>query len=209
VKPPPHATKGEETRCAILDRATSMASQVGLTGLTIGMLANDLALSKSGLFGHFQSKDALHVQILEAAAARFVNEVVRPALAVPRGEPRLRALFEGWLSWSQSRSMPGGCLFVTAAVELDDRPGPARDRLVSLQKDWLEVLANVARSGQTEKHFRLDLDPEQLAHDIYAVMLGFHHSSRLLGDPRAPQRAHAGFESLLAGARRADARRRK
>jgi AcrR family transcriptional regulator len=201
-KPTPSLTKGEQTRRTILDHASRLASRVGLEGLSIGRLANDLDLSKSGLFAHFRSKEVLCVQVLEAAAARFVDEVIKPALATPRGEPRMRALFEGWLSWAKSNSMPGGCLFVAASVELDDRPGPVRDRLVALQRDWLEVIANVARSGKTEKHFRADLDPEQLAHDLYSVMLGYHHASRLLADPRAGERAHAGFESILSAARR-------
>lgn len=195
-------TKGEETRRAILDHASKLASRVGLEGLSIGRLAQDLHLSKSGLFAHFQSKEALQVQVLDSAAARFVDEVVKPALSTNRGEPRMRAVFEGWLAWAKSNSMPGGCLFVAASVELDDRPGPVRDRLVALQRDWLEVIANVAHSGKAEKHFRADLDPEQFAHDLYSVMLGYHHASRLLADPRAGERAHAGFESLLSGARR-------
>jgi len=195
-------TKGDETRRAILDHACRLASRVGLEGLSIGRLARDLELSKSGLFAHFQSKEVLQVQVLEAGAVRFVKKVVKPGLAAPRGEPRMRALFTGWLRWAKSNSMPGGCLFVAAAAELDDRPGPVRDRLVALQKDWLEVLANVARSGKAEKHFRADLDAEQFAHDLYSVMLGYHHASRLLKDPRAEARANAGFESLLSGARR-------
>ena len=125
--------KGDQTRDAILERAVRLASQVGLEGLTIGRLAGALDLSKSGLFAHFASKETLQVQTLERAAERFVEVVLRPALAEPRGEPRLRALFERWLRWPQEVSQPGGCIFVQAAVELDDRPGPARDRLVALQ----------------------------------------------------------------------------
>ena len=105
-------------------------------------------------------------------------------------------------AWTRTHSGPGGCLFVAAAAELDDRPGPVRDRLVALQKDWLEVIASVARSGVADGKFRKNLDCDQLAHDVYSVMLGYHHASRLLGDPRAGDRAHAGFESLLSAARR-------
>src|SRR3954470_4749744 len=119
--------KGEATRQAILDHAAAQASRIGLRGLSIGQLAEELALSKSGLFAHFQSKEALQVQVLEHAAANFVDRVVRPALAAPRGIPRLRALFEGWLAWGDSQA--SGCIFVAAAAELDDQPGPARDRL--------------------------------------------------------------------------------
>ena len=201
--------KGEVTRQAILDRGVVLATRVGLGGLTIGRLADDLGLSKSGLFAHFRSKEALQVQVLEAASARFVDCVIKPAMAERRGEPRLRALFQRWLAWSTSSAMPGGCLFVAAAIELDDQPGAPRDRLVALQKDWLEVLAGAVRIAVSEGHFRKDVDPEQFAHDLYAVALGYHHSSRLLRDPDAPKRAARAFESLVSAARATPAARKK
>jgi AcrR family transcriptional regulator len=196
------ARKGEATRRAILDHAMRLASRVGLEGLSIGRLATELSLSKSGLFAHFQSKEALQIQLLEAAAARFVEAVVKPALAEARGEARLAALFERWLLWAKSQNTPGGCLFVTASVELDDRPGPVRDKLVGLQREWLAIIANVVKTGIAEREFRSDTDPEQFAHDLYAAMLGYHHASRLLKDPRAEARAHAAFDSLVAACRR-------
>jgi AcrR family transcriptional regulator len=194
--------KGEVTRQAILERATALASRCGLEGVSIGHLAEDLGLSKSGLFAHFGSKEALQVEILRFAADRFVQAVVRPALAEPRGEPRVRAIFERWLGWGRSHSVPGGCLFVAAASELDDRPGPARDELVRLQKEWMDSIAICFRSGISEGHFRADADPEQFAHDLYSVMLGYHHAQRLLRDPAADSRARASMEALLAAARR-------
>jgi AcrR family transcriptional regulator len=194
--------KGETTRTAILNRGVQLASQMGLAGLSIGRLATDLGLSKSGLFAHFRSKEALQIQVLDAAAERFVDEVVRPSLREHRGEPRLRAMFERWLRWARSNSGPGGCVFVAAAAELDDRPGPVRERLVALQKGWLEVMATVFRTGVEERHFRGDVEPEQFAYDLYSLMLGFHHASRLLRDPRADERANAAFERLIASVRR-------
>lgn len=196
--------KGELTRHAILDRATGLASTVGLEGLTIGALATDLELSKSGLFAHFHSKEALQLQVLEHAAGVFVERVVRPALAQPRGEPRVRALFERWLEWSRSSPLPGGCLFVQATVELDDRPGPVRDRLVQFQRQWLGVLSTSLELGIAAGAFHSVADPEQFAHDVYGVMLAYHHASRLLRDPRAEARARRAFEALLAAARGAD-----
>jgi AcrR family transcriptional regulator len=198
----PRSRKGEVTRSAILDRAVLLATQTGLDGLTIGRLATELDLSKSGLFAHFRSKEALQISVLDAAAARFIEEVVRPTLREPRGEPRLRALFSRWLAWSRSNSGPGGCVFVAAAAELDDRPGAVRDRLVALQKDWLEMIGIVFRTGVAEGHFRGDVEPEQFAHDLYAIMLGFHHAARLLRDPRADARSHSAFERLLSSVRR-------
>jgi AcrR family transcriptional regulator len=195
-------SKGAVTRQMILEHATGIASQVGLEGLSIGRLAEDLDLSKSGLFAHFQSKEQLQLKVLEFAAQRFIDTVVRPALGAPRGEPRIRTFFDRWLHWPKESRLPGGCFFVAAAVELDDQPGPVRDRLVELQKDWLDVLANTVRSAVAEKHFRDDVDPEQFAHDLYGVMLAGHHASRLLRDPKAGQRTRNAFETLLTNARR-------
>lgn len=195
--------KGELTRQAILERATALASRVGLEGVTIGRLSEELGLSKSGLFAHFGAKETLQVEVLRFAADRFVQEVVRPALATPRGEPRVRAIFERWMGWSsRSHAVPGGCLFVSASTELDDRPGPVRDELVRLQRDWMDTMAICFRSGITEGQFRADADPEQFAQDLYSVMLGYHHSSRLLRDPSAEARARTAVEALLAAARR-------
>ena len=187
--------KGQATREAILDHAIQLARRVGLEGLTIGRLADDLDLSKSGLFAHFRSKEALQVQVLDGAAERFVATVLRPALETRRGEPRLRALFEHWLEWEHR---PGGCVFVQAAVELDDREGPARDRLVQLQKDWLGAIATTARGAISEGDFKAGLDPVQFAHDLNAIILGYHHASRLLRDPDAERRARTSFETLSA-----------
>jgi AcrR family transcriptional regulator len=189
--------KGEITRQQILEHAVALASKVGLGGLTIGSLADNLGLSKSGLYAHFQSKEALQLKTLEAGAERFVDAVVRPALKASRGEPRLRALFENWCRWPKQCSLQGGCLFVQVAAELDDLAGPVRDKLVQLQRDWLDVLINAARTAVNEGHFRKDVDVEQFAYELYGVELMFHHATRLLSDPRAEERARASFESLL------------
>jgi AcrR family transcriptional regulator len=193
--------KGEQTREAILDRAMAVASESGLAGLTIGGLAEALDLSKSGLFAHFGSKEALQVQTLDRAAERFVDAVMRPALAAPRGEPRVRALFERWLRWPEVVPQPGGCIFVAAAAELDDRPGPARDRLVQLQRDWLEALATAFRQAQREGHLRADVQADQLAFELLGIMLSYHHVHRLLADREASARVRRAFERLLDGAR--------
>jgi AcrR family transcriptional regulator len=174
--------KGEQTRQAIIDHALELATRVGYQGLTIGRLAEDLKLSKSGLFAH----------------------VVRPALAAPRGEPRIRALFERQIAWERAwDKVPGGCPLVAASVELDDCPGRARDFLVQSQRDWAEALANAARTAVREGHFREDLDCEQFAYDFSGIMLAYHHAARLMKDARARERAAASFESLLRSARRA------
>lgn len=189
-------SKGEATREAILDAAGKLAGHVGLGGMTIGSLAADTGLSKSGLYAHFRSKESLQIQVLEHTRARFVAQVVAPALTAPRGEPRVRAIFENWLRWD---AQPGGCLFVAASSELDDQPGPVRDRLVRDQRDWLDTLAEVFRTGIAEGE--LAGDPEQFAFDLDGVMLSCHMSGRLLGDEAAEARARRAFESLLAAAK--------
>lgn len=190
--------KGESTRDGIVAHAAGLASRVGLEGLTIGRLAEDLDLSKSGLFAHFRSKETLQEQVLTHAADRFTEVVIRPTLAAPRGEPRLRALFDRWRRWPRESGMAGGCIFIQASVELDDRPGPVRDLLVRQQREWMGTIAAVARTGIEEGHFSAAADPEQVAQEIHGILLAWHHASRLLRDGKAEARARAAFEALLA-----------
>ncbi len=193
--------KGERTRAAVVDRALSLSSQLGLDALTIGGLAREVGLSKSGLFAHFDSKEDLQLQVLEEAVDRFIRLVVRPAFAEPRGEPRIRALFDRWMEWATADFLPGGCPFVSLANELDDRPGTLRDFLVAAQAEWLETLAKAARLAAETGHFRPDLDDEQFSYDFYAIMLAFNHFRQLLRDPRAEARARVSFDRLIANAR--------
>ena len=192
---------GARTKQTLLDHALQLATRVGIEGLTIGRLAEDLGMSKSGLIAHFQTKEALQVQVLQTGAHRFVEDVLRPALKAPRGEPRLRALFESFLAWESSPSLPGGCPLIAASSELDDRPGPARDYLVQSRRDLLDLLAGTVRSAMDEAQFRPELDPDQFAYEFWGAMLGFHHASRLRRDPRAGERARAAFETLVLSAR--------
>ncbi len=203
-------SKGAATRERILDQAVRLASQEGLEGLSIGGLATELGLSKSGLFAHFGSKEELQLQVLQEAVARFRRVVVEPGLREPRGERRIRAFFENWLDWdageagpsasvlSQSKAaLPGGCVLIAAAVELDDRPGAQREFLVQAQRDWFNALAKAARLAVEVGDFRADLDTEQFAFQLYGIVLGYHHSKRLLRDPRAPEHARAAYQRLI------------
>jgi tetracycline repressor-like protein len=126
--------------------------------------------------------------------------VVKPALTAPRGARRVRALFERWLAWETSPGLPGGCPFTAAATELDDRPGPARDYVVRAQRDWLETIANTARTAVQEGDFDASLDCEQFAYELQSIMLGYAHASRLMKDPKARARTERAFEALLHGA---------
>lgn len=197
--------KGEKTRATILEMALADASERGLEGLSIGGLAERAHMSKSGLFAHFGSKDELQLAVLAEAVDRFVELVIAPALKEPRGEPRVRALFNRWLKWPTLDFQPGGCVFMVAGVELDDRPGPARDVLVAAQRDWIETLAQAARIAKEEKHFRADLDEVQFAYELFSIVIGSYYVHRLGLDPRSPKRIRAAFERLLQDACRAPA----
>ena len=194
--------KGEMTKQAILDQAARVASRVGLAGLTIGTLAEQTKLSKSGLFAHFKSKESLQQEVLQHATARFIELVMRPAIMSPRGEPRMRELFERWVGWCCGDELPGGCLFFAAAAELDDQPGPARDQLVRDQRDLIDSIIQIFRGAVGEGHFRGDADPEQFAQDLQSILLGFSYTHRLLKDPAAKDRTRRSFESLLSNVRK-------
>jgi AcrR family transcriptional regulator len=194
-------SKGDLTRSRILDEAIAISSVDGVTGLTLGRLADTVGMSKSGLFAHFASKEALQLQVLDATIERFKARVVRPALAAPRGEPRVQALFDRWIAWSEDPSVPGGCLMTQASAELDDIPGPPRELLVKAQREWRELLAEAARRAVEVGHFRADLDAELFAFQMLGIALSRHQAIRLLRDPDADAKSRRAFAALLAASR--------
>jgi AcrR family transcriptional regulator len=193
-------SKGEATRAAILRKAVSMASVHGLEGLSIGRLAELAGLSKSGLFGHFGSKEALQQAVLECVVGEFRSEVILPALREQTGTLRLEQLFAGWLAWAAADQKTGGCPLLAASIELDDRPGELRDYLVGQQKAWLDCIARMATKAISQAEFRGDLDVEQFAFEFNSIGLGFNFAYRLLDDPRAQRRAEHAFRQLVASA---------
>jgi AcrR family transcriptional regulator len=193
-------SKGQATKASILDEAMHVASQVGFEGLSIGQLAELTDMSKSGLFAHFRSKEQLQLQTLDHAVARFTDVVVRPTLKAPRGESRIRELFERWLDW-EAGTLAGGCVFATASIEYDDLPGAMHDSLVRQQRDWTEFITTVAGTAVSEGEFRADLDTKQFAFTLQSLMFGYRHAGRLLRDPEALDRTRAAFEQLLDSSR--------
>jgi AcrR family transcriptional regulator len=191
-------SKGEQTRSEILDRALGLAGEVGLEGISLGVLAAGLNLSKSGLFAHFKSKEALQLSVLERAIEQFIEEVVLPALKVERGLPRVRRLFDTYLGWIYGHARRGSCFFMALTHEYDDRPGPIRDRLVQSQRDWYDAVARAARTAVEEGHFRADLDVDQFAYELVGIGMVYQQSAKLLDNPRAEERARHAFEGLLA-----------
>ncbi len=194
-------TKGLATKDRILDHAVALASRDGLEGLTIGSLADELELSKSGLYAHFGSKQELQVQVIERAATLFTEQVIRPALRAPRGEHRLRQLFERWLDWGLASKLPGGCVINAAAVELDDRPGAPREVLAATLEDWWATLERVVRGGIDEGHYRPDCDPRQVAFELNGLVLTAYFAQRMMGDASARSRAESAFTHLLTSIR--------
>ncbi len=194
-------SKGDRTRAAILQAGLEVASTEGLEAITIGRLADRVNLSKSGLFAHFSSKEQLQLEVLQHGRNEFVTRVIGPALAETRGEPRLRTLLKNWLGWNWSNDSRGGCIFLQAAAEYDDREGPLRDALVESQHDMVEFLVGAAALCVEEKHFRSDIDPRQFAFELYALVMAHHFHIRLLDDPTAPKRTRKGFERLLESAK--------
>lgn len=194
-------TKGEETRDRILDLAVREASVAGLEGLSIGGLARAADMSKSGIFAHFGSKEDLQIAVMEAARADFIDTVLRPAVEVPRGEPRLRALFEGWLDWEAGERHPGGCPIFVAALEFDDRPGPVRDVVARILDESVRTLERAAGLAMEEDPFRPETDPAQVAFELHGVLLSYHLQHRLLGRDDARERARAAFHAILSRSR--------
>jgi len=174
-----------------------MASRLGLDGVSFGDLANQLQISKSGLFAHFASKEDLQIETLGVAARRFTEAVLLPAFTKPRGLPRIRQVFENWMRWATDPGLPGGCLFVAASVELDDQEGRTRDFVVATQRQFLAALAQSARLAVQEGHFHGDVDCDQFAFELHSILLGFNHARRLLRDPKAERRARAAFDRLI------------
>ena len=193
----PTPTKGEQTRAAILDAALKVASKLGLEGLTIGTLADETGMSKSGLFAHFGSREGLQLAVLEHAAQIYGQRVFLPALKITRGLPRLRALFERWLDWTIASGLPGGCIMISAAAEYDDRPGPIRDAVIANQRRGTAITEKAVRLAVEEGHLRTDTDPEQIAFEMLGIVLASHNHRRLLGDGEARKRALTAFNHLV------------
>jgi AcrR family transcriptional regulator len=178
------------TRAAILDRAVDLASIEGLEGLTIGRLATDLGMSKSGLFGHFGSKEELQLATIEEASVRFAREVVEPALAKREGQPRLRALCAGFIDYLERGVFAGGCFFGAASAEFDDRPGRVGDRVRDAIAVWIGYLEGQAAAAGAE-------DPKLLAFELQALAQGANSSFRLFGDPETFARARKAIDAVI------------
>jgi len=188
--------KGQQTRATILDAALGLASHMGLEGLSIGALAEVTQMSKSGVFAHFGSREELQISVIREYHARFEEEVFFPAMNEPRGVPRLRALFERWLR-RVSVEVDSGCIYISGAVEFDDRPGPVRDALAQMVLAWHAALSRAIRLAMEAGDLRTDTEPDQMLFELHGLILALHHDARFLRTPGALERARAGFERVL------------
>jgi AcrR family transcriptional regulator len=188
--------KGQQTRAAILDAALTLASHMGLEGLSIGALAETTQMSKSGVFAHFGSREELQISVIREYHARFEEEVFFPAIREPRGLPRLRALFERWVR-RVSMELDSGCIYISGAVEFDDRPGPVRDALASMVRAWHAALERAIRVAIEAGQLRPDTDPTQMLFEMHGLILALHHDARFLRIPGTLDRARAGFDRTL------------
>ncbi len=188
--------KGELTRVTIVDKALDLASRNGLEGLTIGVLAEKMSMSKSGVFAHFGSREDLQIEVLKRYRQQFEQEVFYASLSEPRGLPRLQSMFARWVD-RVTVEIASGCIFISGAAEYDDRPGLIRDELVEMVVAWQDALLRCAQQAVDVGHLRAETDVQQLVYEIYGLVLALHHDARFIQRPGSVERARTGFERLL------------
>jgi AcrR family transcriptional regulator len=188
--------KGELTRAAILDVALDLASRDGLEGLTIGLLADRMNMSKSGVFAHFGSREDLQIEVLKLYHQRFEQEVFAPAMNEPRGVMRLKAMYARWIK-QVSVEIASGCIYISGAVEYDDRPGAIREELVAMVRAWQSALVRCVNQAVETGEFKPGTDAAQLVYEMYGLILALHHDARFMRMPGSVERARIGFERLI------------
>ena len=189
--------KGQQTKAAIIEAALGLATQIGLEGLSIGALAEITQMSKSGVFAHFGSREELQISVIREYFTRFEQEIFYPALQAERGLPRVQALFGNWMK-RVTVDIQSGCIFISGAVEFDDRPGPVRDALASSVQTWLLALDRAIVQAQQCGQLQADADPHQIAYEIHGLILALHYEARFLKNPGSIARANIGFSNILA-----------
>jgi AcrR family transcriptional regulator len=194
----PHASKGQASRDTILRTAATMATTRGLDGLSIGDLAAEVGMSKSGLYAHFKSKEELELATIETASAIFDREVVQPVTPAPAGIARLRALIDSFLSYLERRVFPGGCFFAAVAMELDSRPGPTRDRVVEVLNAWRASLRQCLLDAQATREIDPTADVDQVVFEVQAMLFAANFLFVMTDDPVRLTQARRGVEGVLA-----------
>ena len=193
---PKNQLKGQQTKAAIVEAALGQVAHIGLEGLSIGTLADLMNMSKSGVFAHFGSREELQISVIRAYHARFEEEVFYPALKQPKGLPRLQELFQNWMRRT-SHEIDSGCLYISGAVEFDDRPGLVRDALADSVKTWLSAMHRTVVQAKEAGHLRSDADEHQIAFEIHGLILALHYEARFLKTPGSIERANKGFINIV------------
>ncbi len=189
--------KGQQTKATIVEAALNLATHIGLEGLSIGAIAELTGMSKSGVFAHFGSREELQISVVHEYHDRFEQEVFYPALDAPRGIPRLRELFGNWMQRT-SMEIDSGCIYISGAVEFDDRTGPVRDALAESVSTWLAAMRRTIEQSQECGDLRADADASQLLFEIHGLILALHYEARFLHSEGSIERAHSGFNNILA-----------
>ncbi len=179
-----------------MDAALRLAGQVGLEGLSIGAVAEIMQMSKSGVFAHFGSREELQISVVRDYFLRFEQEVFTPVLELPRGLPRVEALFANWMK-RVAVEIQSGCIFISGAVAFDDRPGAVRDALADSVNTWLGAFRRAVLLARDEGHLKPEVDADQMAYEIHGLILALHYEARFLNKPGSIARAHAGFAHVL------------
>ena len=195
--PSKNAQKGQQTKAAIVDAALGLAAHIGLEGLSIGALAEVMHMSKSGVFAHFGAREELQISVVREYHIRFEQEVFFPALREPRGLPRLQAMFHFWMHRT-SAEIDSGCIYISGAVEFDDRPGPVRDALADSVRIWLAAMYRAVVQAKDAGQLDQDADEQQVAFEIHGLILALHYEARFLKSPGSIARAKTGFANILA-----------
>jgi AcrR family transcriptional regulator len=189
--------KGEMTRAAIVEAAMGIAARDGLEGLTIGTLADQMQMSKSGVFAHFGSREDLQVEVVREYHKRFEQEVFYPSLTEPRGLPRLWSMVRRWME-RRIQEVTTGCIYISGAVEYDDRAeSPVRDELVKSVTIWRAALARAIAQAKEEGHLRAEADPQLMLFEMYSLELGLHHDARFLRLPNSAELAMVALNKLI------------
>ncbi len=188
------------TRERILDTGLAMASQAGLEAVTLGVLASNVGMSKSGLFAHFQSKEAVQLSLLEHSERFATPVVVEPAMKAPEGLPRLKALVTNWFGWARRAGLPGGCPVAAGLFEYDDVDGPVHDKIEEIAARWREFLSTLVTEAVRKGQLRRDLDIDQFVWELFGIYLSHHVASRFEKSRDADKRAQTAFAALLARA---------
>ena len=176
--------KGLATKSVILQAALDIASKSGLEGITIGHLAESVGMSKSGVFAHFGSREELQIEVIRKYYEYFSEIVFAPALAKPKGLPRLRYMIDAWLKISVGQNT-SSCFFIAGAAEFDDRPGIVRDELVRSVEDWRSALLRAIKESIAAGHLKKTVVPQEMLFQLYSIVLGAHHDSRFLKNPKS------------------------